>query len=142
MDFQSLGRYLRFTKQINQLYQQMLHTAAERLEMTRPEADVLLFLANSPQPCTARDACEYRGFSKAYVSKAVEALSRRGFLEASTTEEDRRLQRLTILPAAEPAITHLHQMQEAFLSTLTAGIQAEEEAALRRVMTQVSNNLK
>lgn len=141
MDWFDFGRYLRFGKKLNQLYQQMLLSAAEQVHLSIPEADVLLFLANSPERCTARDACYYRGFSKAYVSKAVEGLSRRGFLRATPTEADRRLQWLILQPEAEPVIARLHDMQKAFLHTLTEGLSTEEEAFLGQVMERISYNL-
>lgn len=141
MDSFDFGRYLRFGKKINQLYQQMLQIEAKKLDLSSAEANVLLFLANSPERCTARDACYYRGFSKAYVSKAVEGLSRRGYLRATPTEEDRRLQWLTLQAEAQPVIAHLRDMQQAFLQTLTEGLRPEEEALLWQVMERISNNL-
>lgn len=76
IQFDQITQFLRLQKQIMESYDSYLSAAARRIGLTKPEADILLFLANNPQFHTARDVVALRGFSKTYVSKAVDLLGR------------------------------------------------------------------
>ena len=67
---------IKSTRRVRDQYDAAISRAAHQCGITRPEADVLLFLYNNPTLNTARDIVYYRGFSKAYVSKAVDPLIR------------------------------------------------------------------
>lgn len=117
--------FLRRQKQITGLYEAMSAAAAAECGIGKPEADVLLFLANNPGYDTAADAAVYRGFSKAYVSKAVERLVAAGLVSAATDPADRRFQRLKVTEAAAPKLEILRRMQARYLRTLREGIPQE-----------------
>ncbi|WP_152333690.1 MarR family transcriptional regulator, partial [Clostridium sp. ATCC 29733] len=59
-------------------YNRALGGMAEEWGLSRAEVDVLLFLQNNPGCNTAREVVELRGMAKSGVSKAVDALVRRG----------------------------------------------------------------
>lgn len=139
--FENLGQYLLITRDLNHHYDRLLTGAAEACGLTKPEGDVLLFLANSPQLDTARDVCEYRGFSKAYVSKAVEALVGRGFLQIAPDGQDRRVQHLCVQPVTQEAVARLRQAQQQFYDQLTAGLTTQEEQDLWRIMECMHSNI-
>lgn len=139
--FETVSQYLLFTRDVNHHYERLLAGAAEACGLTKPEGDVLLFLANSPQLDTARDACEYRGFSKAYVSKAVDALVGRGFLHITPDGQDRRVQHLRIQPVAQGAVERLRQAQKQFFDQLTAGLTPQEEKMLWCIMERMHSNI-
>ncbi len=52
--------------------------------------DILLFLHNNPELCTASDICRYRALAKSNVSAAVERLRSRGVLTVSPAPGNRR----------------------------------------------------
>ena len=66
------------------------------------EVQVLLFLANHPGNDTARDVVELRGLPKSQVSRAVDLLVSRGFLQRRPDETDRRVIHLAITEAGKP----------------------------------------
>ena len=72
----------------------MYKRQAEEWGLSRAEVDVLLFLQNNPGCNTAREVVELRGMAKSGVSKAVDALVRRGYLAAAPDGRDRRVVRL------------------------------------------------
>ena len=83
---------IKSTRRVRDQYDAAISRAAHQCGITRPEADVLLFLYNNPTLNTARDIVYYRGFSKAYVSKAVDPLIRQGMIDMTTDPSDRRRQ--------------------------------------------------
>ena len=76
----------------------MMTETARNLGVTKPEMDVLLFLYNNPQYDKAADVSELRFLAKSYVSKAVDLLQKRGYLQVQNDEKDRRVMRLKLTP--------------------------------------------
>ena len=137
----SISRFLQFQRQCAQIYAQRMGLAAESCGLTRPEADVLIFLANNPAHQTARDVALYRGFSKAYVSRAVDALQKRGLLWAETSPSDRRFQTLRLTEAATEPVEILRRAQETFAAQLTRGIPPADSAVALGVMARMMDNV-
>lgn len=122
MDWDSmLTGMIKYSRAIRLTYDEAIARAAVECELTRPEADVLLFLRNNPGLNTSSDVAYYRGLSKAYVSKAVEPLMRKGLISMRADENDRRRQLLTITGGAEIA-ERLRTAQLDFWHRLTQDI--------------------
>ncbi|MCI8524922.1 MAG: MarR family transcriptional regulator [Oscillospiraceae bacterium] len=136
-----ISQYLQLHRAITTRYDRVLTAAAQASGLTKPEADVLLFLANNPQFRTARDVAAYRGFSKTYVSKSLERLTRRGLVTARTDPADRRVLNLTLTDAAAGPVRQLQSAQRAFFQRLTDGIPRSDAGVLRRMMARVQENL-
>lgn len=137
-----ISRFLQLQRRITVQYDRSIAAAAERLALTRPEADVLLFLVNNPAFHTARDVAAYRGFSKTYVSKALEGLAARGLVTAEADPTDRRVQNLRLTPEAARPARALQAAQQAFFLRLTAGASPEDAAALERLGARIEKNLE
>ena len=139
--FEQICQFLRLQKQLGDQYDEWIARAGKRLGLSKPEADVLLFLVNNPQYNTARDVVANRALSKTYVSKAVEQLSERGFLRTEISDADRRLQFLRLLPAAAGQVQALRRYQMEFFQRLTDGLSPEDSAFLGRLFQRVQMNL-
>ena len=83
----TLGHILKLAKRIGEQYDTAVTARAAAFGLGKPEADVVLFLSNNPGKDTARDLTEYRGFSKSYVSKALEPLRAEGKIGAALEAE-------------------------------------------------------
>ena len=129
------GRFRRF-------YTKLFQPLAEEYGLSQLEIDILLFLHNNPECDTARDITNLRGFAKSNVSKAVEALSRRGWLDVRTDPSDRKLRRLRIKPAALDGLEALCTCQESFYTVLLKGFAPEEREALHRVLERLDSNIQ
>ncbi len=127
------------TRRVRELYDEAISRAASECGITKPEADVLLFLYNNPTLNTARDIVYYRGFSKAYVSKAVEPLLHRGYLSQVSDAQDRRKQLLSI-SGGEDMIKKLHRAQEEFMDELTRDIPQSDLDVFQRVSELMNKN--
>lgn len=116
---------IKSTRRVRTLYDEAISRAAHECGITRPEADVLLFLYNNPTLNTASDIVYYRGFSKAYVSKAVDPLIRSGMIAVTVDTADRRRQLLSISGGMDVA-ARLRAAQSEFMDMLTCGIPQEQ----------------
>lgn len=136
-----ITKFLRLQKQGIQSYNRRIEETAHRLGLAKPEADVLLFLANNPQYNTARDVVQYRGFSKTYVSRSVESLVRQGLLTTVQSAADRRVQYLHLTERAALPVNLLRQTQKEFFHFLTEDLTDQEAAVLERVFHSVDHKL-
>ena len=120
----------------------MMTETARNLGVTKPEMDVLLFLYNNPQYDKAADVSELRFLAKSYVSKAVDLLQKRGFLQVQNDEKDRRVMRLKLTPAADPLIAAGNETRERFLKILFEGVSQEELQTMQKVHQKMMENLE
>ena len=135
------GNFLYYVRLIKKLYEQTLFNAAEQCGITLPEADILSFLRENPEFDTARDVALYREVSRAYVSKAVEQLVEKGYLDIVQDKDDRRYQHLIITEKATKIAEHLHQVQFRFYDKITANLSNEELRAMLSGIEKCAQNL-
>ena len=119
----------------------MFYKLAEELQLTQNEIDVLLFLNNNSPLDTARDIARYRAMSKSMISKSVDSLYRKGFLEYEIDETDKRCIHLKIKPVAIPIVEKLHEAQKEFFYILTYNITKEEYKAMETVLNKMYANI-
>ena len=141
IDYKFEGNFLYYVRLIKRMYERTLAEAAGRCGLSLPEADVLSFLRENPEFDAARDVALYREVSRAYVSKAVESLAGRGYIEIVQDKDDRRLQHLIITEKAKEAAKILHEAQFAFYGKVTRGLEAEELLAMLSAIEKCAGNL-
>lgn len=122
------------------LYNACFAAAQREYGITANERDVLLFLHNNRDYDTAADIVKYRSISKSLVSKSVESLTRRGFLEAMQAVEDRRQVHLRIAPGAAAAVEQLVQIQRHFFAMLGEGLTEAEHSIFHQVLKKMGDN--
>ena len=135
------GNFLYYVRLIKKLFQQSLSQAAEQCGLTFPEADVLSFLRENSEFDTARDVSIYREVSKGYVSKAVELLVKRGYIEILRDSTDRRIQHLKITGNAKNAVNNLHKAQFAFYEKVTKNLTNKELSSMLSTIEKCAGNV-
>ena len=140
-DYQFNGNFLYYVRLIKKMYERTLQEAAEKCGLTLPEADVLSYLRENPEFDTARDISLYREVSRAYVSKAVELLVNKGYIQITQDMADRRLLHLGITPAAQETSETLHEELFAFYDRITAGLSGKELRAMIQAIEKCAVNL-
>lgn len=135
-----ITKILYSAKHINDLYYALSTKASDECGITKPEADILAFLYNNPTCDTAKDIVKLKGFSKAYVSKAVEPLLDKGLITVYVDKNDRRCQHLKLTEKAKPIVIQLHKMQSQFIDKITNGISKEDIQKYLEVIEQFAVN--
>lgn len=133
--------YLKFQKKTSSFYNIIMLRACEEVGISKPEADILCFLANNPDLNTGIEISMYRGLSKAYVSKAVDLLVRKNLIISSTNSSDRRSQYLSLTEDAAVFISPLLFAQKKFWDTVFLGIDEKEKQMLADITTKVTANI-
>ncbi|MEG0019031.1 MAG: MarR family winged helix-turn-helix transcriptional regulator [Oscillospiraceae bacterium] len=136
-----IGKFLLFQRQVGDFYNSAISKCAAQCNLSKPEADVILFLANNTQYKTATEVVEHRGFSKGYVSKAVEQLQSKGLISIKTGKEDRRYQYIEVLPQAAQTIEELRGAQLGFWAAVSRDINGEDIISFNRLVVQLLKNI-
>lgn len=132
--------YMTMSWKIAKLYTICFAEAQRKYSLTANERDVLLFLHNNRGFDTAADIVKYRSISKSLVSKSVDSLTRRGFLETVQTERDLRQVHLCITKEATSVVLELTQTQRHFFEMLGEGISEAESDIFNQVLRKLENN--
>lgn len=135
------SKMLSFAKLSRDLYDITIEKSAIECGITKQEADVLLFFANNPELNRACDAVVYRGFSKAYVSKALNSLLKRGFVEIKDDTFDKRYQRIVVKKKVNKVLSSLRKTQDDYFSILSEGISEEDFAIHIEVIEKIAENI-
>lgn len=123
------------------LYNGLFVPVLEQYGLTQLEMDILLFLANHPPFDTARDIVEKRHLAKSHVSAGVESLVRRGLLERSRTEDNRKTIHLRLTEKAAPVIADGRSVQARYGQLLLDGFSSQEREQLFRFLARVGENV-
>ena len=133
----NVSELLYFFKKIKDEYDKKIEEAALEIALTKPEADLLLFLSNNPSYNTARDAVVYRGFSKAYVSKALNSLYKKNYISLKQDVVDKRYQHILI-----NKVKILQNTQEKVFQEHTKNITEEEKKLFIEIINKMFKNKK
>ena len=115
-----------------------LREAVREEGLTQNEIEVLLFLERGKFD-TARDISQVRGMPRSLVSKAVDQLVKRGFVETCQDKQDRRVVRLRDGKIVEDYINPNGTSKSTF--SPTKEITREEAAAFYSMVEKMTKNL-
>lgn len=121
-------------------YEHYCKPLCSELGMPQMAFDILLFLANNPEFCTAKDISRLRGFKENILSVNINKLVNEGFLERLSVEGDRRKVRLICTKKAQPIIERGRKAHESFHMLIREGLTEEEIEACEHCLEVVGKN--
>lgn len=137
-----LNLFLENLSAFKKRYDQALDPVAQACGLTRMELDLLLFLHNNPSRNTAAEAVRLRRWTKSHVSAAARALQDRGLLAAGHPPGNRKVIRLTPLPAADGILRQGLEAQARFFAVLSRGVTPEERHTMEQLLKKFARNLR
>ena len=112
----------------------------DKWQLTGMEADVLLFLANTPGCDTASDMVTLCQLTKSHVSKAVDRLTEMGYITQQRDQQNRRKVHLLLTEEAKPVVKAGQAAQKRFVDVLTRGLSDEDKVAMKRTLEVMIEN--
>ena len=103
---------IEFARKTSLAYNRTCKSLCQELKLPQTAFDILMFLANNPEFCTARDIVEVRKLKANLVSVNVDKLVCDGYLERHAIESDRRKTELLCTEKAQPIIAKGRQLQQ------------------------------
>lgn len=132
---------LSYAQHYKKYYTAKFEGAAAAYGLNQLEIDILLFLHNNPELCTASDICRYRVLAKSNVSAAVERLRSRGVLTVSPAPGNRRQRLLGFTDEGCTMAAVLAEIQRRSIEPLFAGFTLEEQQALQDYLRRMDANI-
>ena len=137
-----ISDYLAMTKDTMSAYNRMCEPVLLKYDIPQVSFDILMFLENNPEFCTAQEISEVRGIKKNLVSVHVEKLVRASLLQRGTVSGDRRKISLAVTEKARPIIEAGLAAQQKFYKRLTAGISEEDWAVYKHMNENLAKNVR
>ena len=137
-----IADYLAMTKDTMSAYSRMCAPVLLNYGIPQISFDILMFLENNPEFCTAQEISEVRGIKKNLVSVHVEKLVRASLLRRGTVSGDRRKISLAVTEKARPIIEAGLAAQQKFYERLTAGISEEDWAVYKHMNEHLAKNVR
>lgn len=137
-----ISDYLAMTKDTMSAYNRMCEPVLLKYDIPQVSFDILMFLENNPEFCTAQEISEVRGIKKNLVSVHVEKLVRASLLRRGTVSGDRRKISLAVTEKARPIIEAGLSAQQKFYERLTSGVSEEDWAAHKRMNERLAKNVR
>lgn len=122
-------------------YEKALLPLAQETDLPHTAISILLFIANSTDPTTARDICELRGLKKPIVSTHVERLVEAGYIERQAVPGDRRKDALVCTDRALKIIEAGRERQIRFAAEVLQGISEDDRAVMERCFKTMNENI-
>ena len=104
--------------------------------------DILMFLNNNPDLCTAQQISEFRNIKKNLVSVHVEKLVTAGYLQRGTVAGDRRKVLLSCTEKAQPILKVGLEMQQDFNQKLTLDIPQKYMNIFKEITESMAANTR
>lgn len=109
--------------------------------LTQNEVEILLYLERK-EINSAKEISKLYGLSPSLVSRSVESLVKKGYLETKQDSKDRRVVRLVTLPKSWKTVERLYRIHDEFMNALFQGITAQEGEVFRRMVKKMMGNLE
>jgi DNA-binding MarR family transcriptional regulator len=109
-----------------------LYAVLEELDLSMTQIKALHALDEEAGelPCSVKELSEDLGVSLPGGSRIVEGLLKRGYLERTEDEHDRRIKRVRITPKGHDAVRRIDSARIASLEQFTAAMTPEQRALL------------
>ena len=104
--------------------------------------DILMFLKNNPELCTAQQISEFRNIKKNLVSVHVNKLVDAGYLQRGTIAGDRRKILLSCTDKAQPILEAGLKIQQDFNQKLTQDIPEEHMSIYKEIIESMAVNAR
>lgn len=127
-------------RKIMYAYNKLCEPLLEKYDIPQVSFDILMFLNNNSQYCTAREISEIRNIKKNLVSVHVEKLCQCGLIERSEISGDRRKVCLSLTEKSSDIIREGKEVQRRFFVSLTKDIGHDELEIFNSVLKKTVLN--
>lgn len=123
-------------------YNKMCEPILHEFDIPQVSFDILMFLNNNPDLCTAQQISEFRNIKKNLVSVHVEKLVTAGYLQRGTVAGDRRKVLLSCTEKAQPILKTGLEMQQDFNQKLTLDIPQKYMNIFKEITESMAANTR
>ena len=105
------------------------------------ELDILVLLHQEKNIDTAKAIVQRKHLSKAHISKSIDNLSERGFIQINEDETDRRILHIRLTEKSQEVIERMLSIYNECKDIMQRGISAEELEVVKNVLLKMTENV-
>lgn len=130
-------KMLAYFSQIRRVYAEELKRRLKMGNFSPNEISILILLANNSTVTTSSQLGFLLGVSKGLVSRSVDTLIAKGYLETKKDRDDGRVRHLFLTEAADQAVRSMKKEIEEINETILKGISVEEINQMEATMQKI-----
>ncbi|MGN0466896.1 MAG: MarR family winged helix-turn-helix transcriptional regulator [Lachnospiraceae bacterium] len=127
--------------QLKKLIGKKLEPLITEYDLRLVELDILVFLSKEKGRNTAREIIHKKHLSKAHISKSIDNMRVRGFIEISEDKEDHRILHIIPTKKSEEVIKKAEKIYEDCKEIIRIDITDEEMKVVSSVIQKINNNI-
>lgn len=105
------------------------------------ELDILVFLQREKDIDTAKGIIQKKHLSKAHISKSIDNLHSRGYIQLSEDDKDHRILHIHLTEMSEEIVRKVIHVYEECRDIMQKGISPEELEIVKRVFSKMNQNI-
>lgn len=133
-----ISEYIAAGELFFRIHEKLMTKIAQEYDLNRTEVKTLIFLHLHPAQNTAKQIVEHWQIPKSCVSKAIDTLTRKGYVVVREDAEDRRVLHLFLQEKAEPLLRRVEKEQEEMMEALASGMTDTEKERMRELGEKMS----
>lgn len=127
--------------QLKKLVSRKVEPIMQDCDLRPVELDILVLLHQKKNIDTAKAIMQSRHLSKAHISKSVENLRSRGFIEIVEDEGDHRILHIVLTEQSREVIGKVVKVYEECRQIMERDISKEEIDVLKKVISKMNENI-
>lgn len=127
--------------QLKKLIERKVEPIMQEYDLRPVELDILVFLRKEKSVDTAKGIIERKHLSKAHISKSIENLRFRGFIQITEDEKDHRISHISLNEQSNQVISKVNEIYAECREIMQRGISFEEMEVFKRVVLKMNENI-
>lgn len=119
-----------------------LDGVSNKYGIKKTELNIFIYLSKASEKNTARDIQEYLSINKGYLSRILDELCTKGYLEGVPDQHDRRYIHYIPTELAKPMMEDLNQTKSKIDEKIFSGVTQEELEVLERISCKIDRNIQ
>lgn len=127
--------------QLKKLIEKKVQPVIEEYDLRPVELDILVLLHREKNIDTAKAIVQRKHLSKAHISKSIDNLSEKGFIQVCEDEDDHRILHIQLTGKSQDVVKRMIAIYAECKETMQTGISQEELEVVKNVVLKMNENI-
>ncbi len=127
---------------ITKRYHDFTKKKLKEYDFSPSEVSTMLYLLENPDLDTAKKISDQHGLTQSLICRAVDSLTRQGYITVTNDEEDRRINHLSLHIQDEHLLNILQTLNQDFLDRLFQSIDPDQLLQFRSILHKAASNIR
>ncbi len=127
--------------QLKKLIEKKVQPVIDEYNLRPVELDILVLLQREKNIDTAKAIVQRKHLSKAHISKSIDNLSEKGFIQVCEDEDDHRILHIQLTGKSQEVVKRMIAIYEECKEIMQNGISQEELEVVKNVVLKMNENI-